>query len=116
MTSLFSKPRALTSHITNFKTYRPVIGKLHVATLTLLLFLIAAGIAVTSSLWLNKTTKAFDRPTLVATKPEPELEPPHETGVLVNCTSFLNQNRSGSCSRTPLLNKVILLLYFHDYA
>ncbi|KAG7658288.1 Lipopolysaccharide-modifying protein [Arabidopsis suecica] len=105
MTSLFSKPRALTSHITNFKTYRPVIGKLHVATLTLLLFLIAAGIAVTSSLWLNKTTKAFDRPTLVATKPEPELEPPHETGVLVNCTSFLNQNRSGSCSRTPLLNK-----------
>jgi len=59
MTSLFSKPRALTSHITNFKTYRPVIGKLHVATLTLLLFLIAAGIAVTSSLWLNKVNHSF---------------------------------------------------------
>ncbi|KAG7584758.1 Lipopolysaccharide-modifying protein [Arabidopsis thaliana x Arabidopsis arenosa] len=104
MTSLFSKPRALSSHITDFKTYRLVIGKLHVATLTLLLFLIAAGIAVTSSLWLNKTTKAFDRPTLVATKPE--LEPPQKTEVLVNCTSFLNQNQSGSCSRTPLwLNK-----------
>uniref|UniRef100_A0A1J3INL7 O-glucosyltransferase rumi-like protein n=1 Tax=Noccaea caerulescens TaxID=107243 RepID=A0A1J3INL7_NOCCA len=107
MTSLFSKSRALTSHISDFKTYRPVTGKLHVATLTLLLFLIAAGVAVTSSLWLNKATTQFDRPTLVTTtKPVPELEPPPKTGVLVNCTSLLNQNRSGSCSRTPLsLNK-----------
>ncbi|ESQ29033.1 hypothetical protein EUTSA_v10023375mg [Eutrema salsugineum] len=103
MTSLFSKPQALTSKISDFKTYRPVVGKLHVATLTLLLFLVAVGVAVTSSLWLNKTTKQFDRLTLVATKPVPvpELEPPQKIGVLVNCTSLLNQNQSGSCSRTP---------------
>ncbi|KAJ0265563.1 Uncharacterized protein HA466_0018290 [Hirschfeldia incana] len=133
MTSLFSKPRALTTLISHFKTYRPVTGKLHVATLALLLFLVAAAVAVTSSLWLSKTTKQFDRPTLVTTKPVPELESPQETGVLtksynrpttittkpvhvpvpvpekkstkktgisVDCTSFLNQNRSGSCSRT----------------
>ncbi|KAF8117975.1 hypothetical protein N665_0007s0024 [Sinapis alba] len=106
MTSLFSKPRALTSLISYFRTYRPVTGKLHVATLSLLLFLVAAAIAVTSSLWLSKTTKQFDPPTLIPTKPVPELEPPHQTEVLVNCTSLLNQNRSGSCSRTPLwLNK-----------
>ncbi|KAG2302926.1 hypothetical protein Bca4012_061244 [Brassica carinata] len=106
MTSLFSKPRALTSLVSHFKTYRPVTGKLHVATLTLLLFLAAAAIAVTSSLWLSKATKEFDRPTLVTTKPVPELEPPHKIEVLVNCTSFLNQNRSASCSRTSLwLNK-----------
>ncbi|KAH0909416.1 hypothetical protein HID58_032737 [Brassica napus] len=106
MTSLFSKPRALTSLVSHFKTYRPITGKLHVATLTLLLFLVAAAVAVTSSLWLSKTTKQFDRPTLVTTKPVPELESPQKTGVLVNCTSLLNQNRSGSCSRTFLwLNK-----------
>ncbi|CAN6864465.1 unnamed protein product [Brassica oleracea] len=106
MTSLFSKPRALTSLVSHFKTYRPITGKLHVATLTLLLFLVAAAVAVTSSLWLSKTTKQFDRPTLVTTKPVPDLESPQKTGVLVNCTSLLNQNRSGSCSRTSLwLNK-----------
>ncbi|CAN8287480.1 unnamed protein product [Cochlearia groenlandica] len=96
MTSLFSKPRALTFQISD----RPVIGKLHIATLSLLLFFIAATVAVTSSLWLNKTTKQFDRPTLVTTKPVQKLEPPQKTGLFVNCT---NQNRSDSCSRTPLL-------------
>ncbi|KAF8104092.1 hypothetical protein N665_0179s0001 [Sinapis alba] len=106
MTSLFSKPRALTSLISYFRTYRPITGKLHVATLSLLLFLVAAAIAVTSSLWLSKTTKQFDPPTLIPTKLVPELEPPHQTEGLVNCTSLLNQNRSGSCSRTSLwLNK-----------
>ncbi|RID44439.1 hypothetical protein BRARA_I01231 [Brassica rapa] len=101
MTSLFSKPRALTSLVSHFKTYRPITGKLHVATLTLLLFLVAAAVAGKLH-----TTKQFDRPTLVTTKPVPELESPQKTGVLVNCTSLLNQNRSGSCSRTFLwLNK-----------
>ncbi|KAJ4877097.1 hypothetical protein Rs2_42115 [Raphanus sativus] len=106
MTSLFSKARALTSLGSYFKTYRPVTGKLHVATLTLLLFLLAAAVAVTSSLWLSKTTKQFDTPTLVTRKPVPELESPKKTGVLVNDTSLLNQNRSGSYSETSLwLNK-----------
>lgn len=106
MTSLFSKARALTSLGSYFKTYRPVTGKLHVATLTLLLFLLAAAVAVTSSLWLSKTTKQFDTPTLVTRKPVPELESPKKTGVLVNGTSLLNQNRSGSYSETSLwLNK-----------